>query len=113
MNDVKTIRAKHLHARFKELAAEFKERGIPYTSIQICEIISREPAPRFYLTEEYAMNRIYSIRNGCTQTTRQLKDLYRIFRRTGDIHAAINTQAPSFYLSAARIYRLLIDTVRL
>lgn len=113
MNDVKIIRAQHLRKRFKELYSEYQKKGIVFTSMQICEAISREPAPRFYLTEEYAMNRIYSIRNGCTQTTRQLKDLYRIFRRTGDIHKAINTQAPSYYLSPIRIYRLLNDTIRL
>lgn len=113
MNDVKIIRARDLRSRYQELTREYTQKGLQYTSMQICEIISKEPAPRFYLLESYARTKMYAIRNGCIQTTRQLKDLYRIYRRTGDIRAAIATPAPSYYLSPIRIYRILIDTIRL
>lgn len=113
MNDIKTIRARHLHRRFEELTAEYKRKGYTYSVRQVCEVIAHEPAPRYYLTESYAVNAMYAIRNGRTQTSRQLKDLYRQWRRTNNIIKAINTPAPSYYLSATRIYRILINTIRL
>lgn len=111
MNEVKIIRAQHLRKRFNELHREFQKQGKPYTMTEICRIISTEPAPRFYVTEEYACRCMNSIRSGqCA--SRQLRDLYRRYKRTGDIIKAINSPAPSYYLSGIRIYRILIETIR-
>lgn len=112
MNEVKTLRARHLSQRYKELLREYHQQGLAPTMLEICEVISHETAPRFYVTEEYAINTMYAIRNGRTQVTRQLKDIYRRWRRSRDIIAVINSPAPSYYLSAIRIYRILIATIR-
>lgn len=113
MNEIKTIRALDLYDRYKTLCKEYQKQGKIFTAMEICKVISTEQAPRFYVTKEYAMRVMYSIRNGNICTTRQLKDIYHRWRRSGDIEAAINSPAPSYYLSPDRIYHILIQAVRL
>lgn len=113
MNSIKIIRAKDLYNRYKELCNAYQKEGKNITTFKVCEIISKESAPRFYVTEDYAQESMYRIRNGLTQTSRQLKDIYRLWRRCGDIRKTINSPAPSYYLSPERIYRIIIEAVRL
>ena len=113
MNEIKTIRALDLYLRYKELCRQHQQQGKAYTAMDICKILSREKAPRFYITEEYALRIMHSIRNGHICTSRQYKDIYRQWRRHGDIEAAISSPAPSYYLSAERIYRILVQAVKL
>ena len=106
-----------LDAAYTSISNHYRLNGIFKTRRQICDIISQSPAPRLYITPEYASRILkafpkYSARRyGSTGKHRELYERYRSLppeeRNIDGIIKIINQPAPSFYLSSTYIYILL------
>lgn len=88
-----------------------------YTRMQICEILSQSPAPRFYTSLAYARRIIRDISVGKPRASRSPhaqmhRDIYDRWLSLADhsdeaLQHLIESPAPSFYLSKHRIKYLL------
>lgn len=95
----------------------------PYTSRKgIVKMVSKEPAPRFYVSQAEAQRVISKMRKGLPPERSGLKcwmyqELYGIYKKLKSEHSdlgqvelvemAINSPASSFFLDEAHVYYLL------
>lgn len=115
---------KDLDEVYSSIVATNHREGRVMTRRQICDIISKSPAPRLYITPEYALRilrghpRCGARTNSYRVAAMQQEMRSRILalpenrRSLADIAKAIAEPAPSFYLSSRRIYDFLYKVYR-
>lgn len=106
-----------LNTLYLRIVRDNTRKGILMTRRQICDIISRSPAPRLYITPEYAQRVLrtfpkYSARHyGSGGKHLELYNRYAALppeeRTLSNLNKIIDQPASSFYLSSQYIYRLL------
>ena len=119
MQAIKEILLADLDEVYSSIVAANNREGRVMTRRQICDIISKSPAPRLYITPEYAMRilrghprcgaRTHSYRVAAMQQEMRSRVLAlpENQRSLADIAKAIAEPAQSFYLSSRRIYDFL------
>lgn len=115
-----------LNTCYLSILRDNRSNGIELTRREICELISQCPAPRFYVTVEYARRIINCAIEGRRRTrvlhSRRNAQHQEIFERyknlpideqnnTG-LAKLLNEPAPSFYFSAKQISNLLYKALR-
>lgn len=115
-----------LSACYHTILRTNRHNGIDMTRREICLLISCQPAPRFYVTLEYARRIINAEANGGSRTrathTRRHAQHQEIYKRykslppeeqnnTG-LAKILNQPAPSFYFSAKQISNILYNSLR-
>lgn len=105
-----------LDALFTKIVTRNSKEGIVMTRWDICELISRSPAPRLYISPERAIRLTYgfdkySARHYHAGAHREFQRRYLALpenmRSPMNIQKILEEPAPSFYLSPYRIYKLL------
>ena len=108
---------KDLEEVFKSIVVTNNREGRKMSREQVCKIISQSPAPRLYITPEYAL-RVFRNDRRCGAHTYRASDMQKELRSrilalppdmrtTTNIAKVIAQPAPSFYLSPRRIYDFL------
>ena len=87
------------------------------TRMEVCRLIAKSSAPRFYVSPSYARRIIRDITIGkpratCSRAAEEHRELYHRWQLLDDkspesLQQLLNSPAPSFYLSAHRINKLL------
>lgn len=107
-----------LHSAYWNIVQENTRRGIVQTRHQVCLHLSQLPAPRFYVSLSYAKRIINSMSRGLPRVSRHRyllhRDIYTRWlslpeseRTDSAILGILSQPAPSYYLSAVRISKLL------
>ena len=119
MQTAKEMLLKDLDAVFKSIVISNNREGRIMTRREICDIIAKSPAPRLYITPEYALRifrgdvrcgaRTNSYRVSAMQQElrKRISSLPKNMRSISNIAKVIAEPAPSFYLSPRRIYDFL------
>lgn len=109
---------------FRLLQENYKNGEHSYTRMELCRIISRTPAPRFYCSVEYALRIIHDLKRGVNRAKgfyrrKQHRDLFCRFmtlpreeQTRVSLERILNSPAPSFYLSPYRINTLLYKRLK-
>lgn len=124
--EISNILKKDLYTAYMEIKRDYESRGYFLSRQQICDILSKTSAPRFYITPYTALrSAILPLEQGKQlasqglrkQMHRDLFDKYLSLRssygRSVAIQLAITQSAPSYYLSARHIDKLLYDAVHI
>ena len=119
MQTAKKMLLKDLDEVYKSIIVANTREGRIMTRRQVCELIARSPAPRLYITPEYAL-RIFRGHPRCGTHTNSYRvaamqqelrsrilSLPENMRTLANIAKVIAEPAPSFYLSSRRIYDFL------
>ena len=119
MQTAKEMLLKDLDAVFKSIVISNNREGRIMTRREVCDIIAKSPAPRLYITPEYAL-RIFrgDVRCGARTNSyrvsvmqqelkKRISALPKNMRSISNIAKVIAEPAPSFYLSPRRIYDFL------
>lgn len=106
--------------RIQDLSALFwdlKRTNGNLDRLTICQQLESMPAPRFYISLSYAQRIIQDLNLGkpratCYRMCQEHSELYRRWQASEEktpeaLQAILESPAPSFYLSAHRINRLL------
>lgn len=110
-----------LDAVYKEIVTHNAKEGIIMNRLEICEVISRSPAPRLYISPEKAHRLTFNFeKNSARRDGREHRasakhaEFYRRYmelpanmRSYHNICRILEQPAPSFYLSPHRISKLL------
>ena len=117
MQTVKEMLLKDLDEVFKSILISNHREGRIMSRRQICDIIAQHPAPRLYITPEYALRvfrgyprcgaHIYRTASMQQELRSRILSLPDDKRTLTNIAKVITQPAPSFYLSSQRIYDLL------
>lgn len=120
-----TILLKDLRDYYDRIVSETRREGRILTRMEICHIIAQSPAPRIYVTPDYATRIVKSIsqKKAFAQGSYRKKkheELYRRYmslppekRNKNGIRTIIEEPANSFFLSPYRINILLYKSLRL
>lgn len=117
MQTAKEMLLKDLEEVFKSIVVTNNREGRKMSRKQVCKIISQSPAPRLYITPEYAL-RVFRNYPRCGAHTYRASAMQQELRSrilalppdlrtTANIAKVIAQPAPSFYLSPRRIYDFL------
>lgn len=108
-----------LDALFSSIVRDNEKKGVFMTRLQICELISKSPAPRLYITPEQARRLMYNYERYKAKkysVSGKHEEFYRRYvllpanqRTYSNISRIIEQPAPSFYLSASYINRILYN----
>lgn len=124
MRTIKEILLNDLDEVYKSIVVANHREGRIMTRREICNIIAKSPAPRLYITPEYALRVFRGDRrcgasvNSYHATAMQQELRSRILalpenmRSLANIAKVITEPAPSFYLSSYRIYDFLYQVYR-
>jgi hypothetical protein len=117
---MRKVKQEMLHAldqAYKAIVVTAAKEGRYLSRLKVCEIIANSPAPRLFITPEYAMRvikghpRCQSVTYGTSRMHKELLARYEALpedsRTFINIEKIINQPAPSFYLSPIRISDLL------
>ena len=124
MQTVKELLLTDLDKVFKSIITANHREGRIMTRREICNIIAKFPAPRLYITPEYAL-RVFRGHHRCGASTNSYRatdmqqelrsrilSLPENMRTIANIAKVIEKPAPSFYLSPYRIHDLLYKVYR-
>lgn len=119
------ILCRDLYATYLSIKREHETKGEYISRQKICELISRHPAPQFYISAPTAMRYVITpLERGEPLASRGLRNkmhraLYARYQslraemgKTKALLTAISQPAPSFYLGVRHIDKLLYDAVR-
>lgn len=115
-----------LYTAYMEIKRDYESRGYFLSRQQICDILSKASAPRFYITPYTALRSvIMPMEQGKTPRSKGLRkgmhlelfqkylSLRSSYGRSVAIQLAITQNASSYYLSARHIDKLLYDAVHI
>ena len=124
MRTIKEILLNDLDEVYKSIVVANHREGRIMTRREICNIIAKSPAPRLYITPEYAL-RVFRGDRRCgasvssyhaTAMQQELRSrilaLPENMRSLANIAKVIAEPAPCFYLSSYRIYDFLYKVYR-
>lgn len=113
----KTTLLRDLDSLYTSIVVHNTKNDIRMQRKQICEIISRSPAPKLYITVDHArriLSNYHKHRASKYYNSAMHQELWQRWqalppeeRTTARLQEIINQPAPSFYLSAKYIYVLL------
>lgn len=108
---------KDLDALYTSIVVANSKNGTSMTRMQICEQIAASPAPRLYISPERARFLTFNFPRNCAKkykATGKHAEFYRRYcalppeqRSMQNIIKTLDQPAPSFYLSAEYIYKIL------
>lgn len=113
-----------LYSAYLQIVKENSDKGITMTRLDICRILSTIPAPRLYISVDFARRIIRTMEKGRQRAHspwrfRQHHELFKRYlalplerRNTAGIKEILSRPAPSFYLSPHRINYLLYKSLR-
>jgi hypothetical protein len=117
MRSVKKEMLRDLDAAYRSIVVRNAKEGCYLSRMDVCKILAKSPAPRLYITPEYAMRVIKGhprCQSSTYSTSRMHQELLARYnslpegsRTLVNVEMIINQPAPSFYLSPIRISDLL------
>lgn len=107
-----------LDALYTQIVVRNSKEGIEMSRLEVCEIIAQSPAPRLYINpdralyisrnfDKYASKRFFRCSAKHQEFHRRFLELPKNMRNLTNIRRILDEPAPSFYLSAERINKLL------
>lgn len=107
-----------LDALYTQIVVRNAKEGIEMSRLEVCEIIAQSPAPRLYINpdralyisrnfDKYASKRFFRCSAKHQEFHRRFLELPKNMRNLTNIRRILDEPAPSFYLSAERINKLL------
>jgi hypothetical protein len=107
-----------LDALYTQIVVRNAKEGIEMSRLEVCELIAQSPAPRLYISpdralyishnfDKYASKRFFRCSAKHQEFHRRFLELPKNMRNLTNIRRILDEPAPSFYLSAERINKLL------